>query len=357
MTLHVAVTGASGNVGLALVRALTDSGHRVTGLCRRPPLSGEEPLAGVAWRALDLTADSSDGELHQAFRGADAVVHLAWGFQPSHRLDYLEELGVGGTRRVARAVAAERVPHLVHMSSVGVYSPRTSSAPVDEDYPREGVPTSPYSQHKATAERTLDAWEREHPDVLVTRMRPGIVGQKAAGSALLRYAVPGMVPARVLRWLPALPLDRRLEVPVVHADDLADAVLRALEQRVGGPFNLSAEPPVDVEIVAAALGARIVHVPARVLRAAVAGAWRARLEQLDPGWIDLAYSVPLLDISRAEEVLGWRARHSAVDVIEEVVEGMSAARSGPSPALRRRTVTASVRAAFRDGPVHRRRRP
>ena len=95
--------------------------------------------------------------LRDAFAGADAVVHLAWGFQPSHDLAYLEELGVGGTRRVLEAVTAASVPHLVHMSSLGAYSPRQGDHPVDESWARDGVPTSPYSQHKAAAERLLDA--------------------------------------------------------------------------------------------------------------------------------------------------------------------------------------------------------
>ena len=68
--------------------------------------------------------------MRTAFVDADAVVHLAWGFQPSHRPDLLRELGVGGTERVAAAVAAVGVPHLVHMSSVGAYSPKTDDHPV-----------------------------------------------------------------------------------------------------------------------------------------------------------------------------------------------------------------------------------
>jgi nucleoside-diphosphate-sugar epimerase len=306
---------------------------------------------------LDLTSDDSVPVLRRAFTSVDAVVHLAWGFQPSHRLDHLEELGVGGTRRVLQAAADEGVPHVVHMSSVGVYSPRAGSAPVAEDYPREGVPTSPYSQHKAAAERLLDAFETEHPGLVVSRLRPGIIGQRAAGSALLRYAVPGLVPARLLRHVPVLPLDRRLEVPVVHADDVADAVVRVLERRAGGAFNLAADAAVTVETVAAALDARVVHVPAWVLRAAVAGGWRARVQQLDPGWVDLAYAVPLLDSGRARHELGWRPSRSAADVIEDVVFGMATASSARSPVLRPRTVANSLRTALAKGPVHRRSAP
>ena len=63
---------------------------------------------------LSNLADAVLPTLRAAFRGADAVVHLAWAFQPSHDQRYLEALGVGGTGRVLQAVAEEHVPHLVH---------------------------------------------------------------------------------------------------------------------------------------------------------------------------------------------------------------------------------------------------
>ena len=46
-----------------------------------------------------------------------------------------------------------------------------------------------YSRHRVAAARLLDRLETDAPEVVVTRMRPGIVGQRNAGSALLRYAL------------------------------------------------------------------------------------------------------------------------------------------------------------------------
>src|SRR3954453_868107 len=151
--MRIVVTGASGNLGTALLRRLTAHGeHAITGIARRPP-SGSVFGDQVTWRSVDLTEDTAAAPLRDAMEGADAVVHLAWGFQPSHRLDHLEELGVGGTRRGTEAVEAGGLPPLVHMSSVGAYSPKTDDCPVDESYPTGGVPSSPYSRHKSAAER------------------------------------------------------------------------------------------------------------------------------------------------------------------------------------------------------------
>jgi UDP-glucose 4-epimerase len=295
--------------------------------------------------------------LRGALTGADAVVHLAWGFQPSHDLTYLDELGVGGTRRVLQAVRDTGVAHLVHMSSVGAYSAKRDDRPVDETWPTRGIPTSPYSQHKAAAERLLDAFEREGHDTLVTRLRPGIIGQRSAGSALLRYGVPGLVPAKALDLVPVLPLDRGLSVPMVHADDVADAIERVLQARVGGALNLAAAPPVTPPVIAEVLGARAVHVPSRALRLAVAGAWHARVLQVDPGWVDLAFAVPLLDSSRALRELGWTPSVDAVGVLRETVAGMRATSSDATPVLRRRTVLQTARDAVLRKPVSSRQLP
>ena len=353
--MRIAVTGATGNLGSALLRRLADE-HTIVGLARRlpePGFGGEQ----TTWVAVDLTEDGSVPALREAFAGADAVVHLAWGFQPSHDLGYLEELGVGGTRRVLEAVTAAGVPHLVHLSSMGAYAPKEDDAPVDESWPTTGVPTSPYSRHKAAAERLLDDHEASGATTLVTRIRPGIVGQRSAGSALLRYGVPGWVPAKALDLLWVLPLDRNLRVPVVHADDVAAAIEQVLVRRLGGAFNLAAEPPVTTERIAEAFGARPLHVPSPLVRAAVATSWRLHLQQVDPGWLDLAFSLPLLDCGRAARELDWTPAKDAVAVLQEVVEGMRDTASDASPVLRLRTPLRQALTALRRGPLSERERP
>lgn len=356
--MRIAVTGATGNLGTAVVRRLTADGHDVLGLARRVEgLTPGADGAATSYRSVDLTQPEAETELAEAFAGADAVVHLAWGFQPSHDQDYLEALGVGGTRRVLAALIAAGVPHLVHMSSVGAYSPGSDDAAVDESYPTGGVPTSVYSRHKVAAERLLDEHEAERPGTTITRMRPGIIGQREAGSALLRYGVPGLIPARALALLPVLPMDRGLRVPMVHATDVADAVARVLERRAGGAFNLVADPPVTAADIAVALGARLVHVPSPVLRVLVSASWHARLQQVDTGWIDLAFALPHLDAGRARSELGWAPAYDGRAVLHEVLAGMRGARSRATPVLRPRRVRDAVAHAWRAGPVSSRHRP
>jgi nucleoside-diphosphate-sugar epimerase len=361
-SVRIVITGASGNVGTALLRRLTGAGHDLVGVCRRPP-GPVAPYDVATWHPLDLAVDSAEHELTDVFRGADAVVHLAWGFQPSHDVAYLERVDVHGTRAVVGAAQRAGVAHLVHMSSLGAYSPGPDTggadqARVDESWPTEGVPTLAYSRHKVAAERMLDALERDHPDgPAVARMRPGLIVQRDSGSALLRYGVPAYLPSALLRHLPLLPLDRSLVVQVVHTDDVADAVARVLERRATGPFNLAADPPVTREVIARVLHARPVDLPRPILRTAAALAWYARLQPLDPGWVDLAFATPLLDTTRARRELDWTPAVSAEAALAEVVGGMADAAAAPSPALRPRTVVGELTALFTRGPVGSRRLP
>ncbi|CAA9380623.1 MAG: NAD-dependent epimerase/dehydratase [uncultured Nocardioides sp.] len=355
--MRIVVTGASGNLGSALLRRLSATGrHDVVGVSRRVPPEAA-PFADAEWVTVDLTKDEDTAALRTAMAGADAVVHLAWGFQPTHREDYLEELGVGGTRRVIEAATATGVRHLVHMSSVGAYSPKEDDSPVDETWPTGGVPSSMYSRHKSAAERLLDGLERESPDLVVSRLRPGIVGQRNAGSALLRYALPAVVPAAVLDHVPFLPLDKGLAVPMVHADDVADAIVRVLESRAPGAFNLAAPPAVTAQDIAHVLGTRLVHVPSGAVRAAVSLSWRARVQQVDPGWVDMGFALPLLDTARATSELGWSPSKDSLTVLAETVDGMREGAADRSPVLRPRSVAGALARFVRKGPVSSRERP
>lgn len=354
--MRIVVTGASGNLGTALLRRLTADGvHDVVGLVRRPP-EGGDPYDQVAWTSLDLTAPDAATGLEAAFRGADAVVHLAWGFQPARDVAYLERLGVGGTAKALAAARAADVGHLVHVSSVGAYSPSPGRR-VDESWPVAPTPTSPYSRHKVAAEGLLDEHEAAGGQPLVTRLRPGFVLQHDAGSALLRYGMPSWLPTSAIGLVPVVPLDRRLRIPVVHADDVADAAVRVLGQRAAGAFNLAAEPAVTAQDFAGALHAPHLHVPAAALGAVLRAAWAAHVQPLDPSWLDLAFSVPLLDTTRARDELGWAPATDAVAALRQAVEGMRAGAGTTSAVLRPRALSSELATVLARGATSRRRRP
>ena len=338
--LRVAVTGASGNVGTALLRRLTAPGSGaadVRGLSRRIP-PDTAPYDGVRWFLTDLGEAASEQVLAEFLDGVDAVVHLAWALQPGRHPEALRRVNVEGTRRVVRAAVAAGVEHVVHMSSLGAYAPGASGTKVTEDWPTTGIPTSQYSRDKAEAERAVRELLGRHPEVVGAVVRPTLVLQPEAASEIGRYFL-GPVVLGLGRALPP-PLAHLLPLPLpglavsfIHADDVADALERILDRRASGAFNLAAEPLMDGAAIAKTLGTVRIPTPAPVLRTALSAAFHARLVPTEPGWLDLGLHAPALDSSRARRLLDWAPARRGDEVLAEFVAALGRGDGGPGPLL------------------------
>lgn len=332
--MRVVITGATGNVGTSLVRALAadDRVTEIVGLARRPATID---VPKTTW----MRADVGDDPLEPVFRGADAVVHLAWLIQPSRDQRELERVNVHGSRRVFEAAAAAGVGALVHASSIGAYAPGPKDRGVPESWPTDGIPSAWYSRHKSAVERILDEVEAAHPALRVARLRPGLIFKGEAAEEIRRYFAGPLLPSalmhpRFLRVVPALP---RLRLQAVHADDVAEAYrLAVLRDAARGAYNVAADPVIDADVLAAELKAIKLPLPAAPLRALVDLTWRARLQPTPPGWLDMGLGVPIMDTTRIRRELGWAPRRTATEALRELLAAMSRGRAGPTPVLAER---------------------
>jgi UDP-glucose 4-epimerase len=328
--MRVVVTGASGNAGTSVLRALVDESEvdSILGIARRTP---KLALPKVEWRPGDIL----DKDLAHNFEGADAVVHLAWLIQPSRDREMLRRANVDGSEAVFEAAAEAGVKTVVYASSVGAYSPGPKDRMVDETWPVDGIESSFYARDKADVESLLDRFEAAHPDVRVVRLRPGLMFKREAATEIRRLFAGPFAPRFLFnrRLIPVVPRVDRLRFQAVHTDDAADAVRRALLRPVAGAFNLAAEPVLDPDELAGALGARTVPVPARVLRGLAGATWRTRIQPTPPGWLDLALAVPLMSTERARSELGWTPAHSATDALLELLRGMREGAGVETPPL------------------------
>ncbi|HEV8098399.1 MAG TPA: NAD-dependent epimerase/dehydratase family protein [Gaiellaceae bacterium] len=328
--MRVVVVGATGNVGTSVLDALADEPQveSVLGLARRVP---EVELPKVEWARADVTRD----ELVPHFRGADCVVHLAWKIQPSRDSASLRATNVHGSARVFLAAAEAKVPALVYASSVGAYSPGPKDRRVDESWPTGGIPSSFYSRHKSEVERILDRLEQEQPPTRVVRLRPGLIFKREAATGIRRLFAGPFLPSPLLhpRLLPLVPDLPRLRFQAVHSRDVGEAYRLAISGDARGAFNVAAEPVLDPQELARLLRARPVRVPEGLVRGAAALSWRLHLQPTPPGWLDLALNVPLLDVTRARDELGWAPRHTAGEALLELLAGMRAGAGAKTPPL------------------------
>jgi UDP-glucose 4-epimerase len=329
--MRIAVVGATGNVGSAVLRALAGDQRvrEIVGIARRRPTVS---LEKVEWRTADIATD----DLVRPLEGADCVIHLAWAIQPSRDERTTYAINVEGSRRVFEAAALAGAGAIVYASSVGAYSPGPKDRAVDESWPTDGIGTSFYSRHKAAVERILDRFEERHPHLRVVRLRPGLIFQREAASEIRRLFAGPFLPRMLVRrrLIPIVPSHPRLRFQAVHADDVAEAYrLAAAERDVRGAFNVAAEPVLDPDELGRLLGARPVPVPGLALRTGAWLTWKARLQPTPPGWLDLALGVPIMDTSRARAELGWQAARSSGDALLELLDGLREGAGSPLPPL------------------------
>ncbi|MBD0349295.1 MAG: NAD-dependent epimerase/dehydratase family protein [Thermoleophilia bacterium] len=330
--MRVVVVGATGNVGTSLLEALAREPQveSVLGVARRLP---DAAFAKTDWARADIATD----DLVPLFRGAAAVVHLAWVIQPSHDAAFLRRVNVEGSARLFEAVVQAGVPALVYASSVGAYAPGPKDRRVDESWPLEAVPTSFYARHKVEVERRLDAIERRAPALRVVRMRPGFIFKREAASGIRRLWTGPLLPSRLVRraLIPLVPQFRGLRFQAVHSHDVGEAYRLAIVRDVRGPFNLAAEPPLDADELGRTLDARPLPVPPGLVRGVMDATWRLRLQPTPPGWLDLGRAVPLLSTERARTELGWEPRRSAVEAVLDLLDGIQARAGIETPPLAR----------------------
>jgi nucleoside-diphosphate-sugar epimerase len=332
-TARVVVVGATGNVGTSVVTALAADPRvaSILGVARRRP---QWSAPRTEWAQADIEHDNLVG----LFRGADVVIHLAWLIQPTHSPLITWRTNVGGSLRVFHAAAKAAVGAVVYASSVGAYSSGPKDAAVtgvSEDWPTNGWPTASYTREKAYVERSLDAFERDHPGIRVVRLRPGFIFKRESASGQRRLFIGPLLPNQLVRpgLVPIIPDLPDLRFQAVHTADVAEAYRLAALSEVRGAFNIAADPVVDAALLADIFGARIVPLPRWPVRAAVWLGWQLHLTPASPYLFDAFMRLPIMDTNRARTELGWLPRYSSRQALEEFLGGLRDGAGMPTPPL------------------------
>src|ERR687891_582265 len=226
--LTVAVTGPTGDLGIAIVNALERSRtvKSIVGMARRPFDPAERGWKKTEYRQGDVTDAASVREL---VKDADVVVHLAFAILSAS--DATRELNVAGSKRVFEAAAKAGVERICYASSVAAYGFHDDNPDwLTEDVPPRGSPEHPYSHHKAEVERVLGEVLLKRRGTVAYAFRPCIVAGPEARTMLqeipyfrLGEAMPDGV-ARLLASVPALkPVipDPGTRFQLVHEEDVA----------------------------------------------------------------------------------------------------------------------------------------
>jgi nucleoside-diphosphate-sugar epimerase len=294
------VTGGSGYFGSLLVERLLSDGHAVRTLDLNPP---DDRAGDVDFHRADIRdADA----VRRACADRDIVYHCVAQVPLARDKELFRTVNVDGTRNLLDAARHADVGKVVYTSSSAVFGvPRTN--PVTESTaPR---PLEAYGRAKLEGEALCASAVRDGLDVTVVRPRT-ILGHGRLGimAILFEWVADGSSVYVFGRG------DNRYQF--VHADDLADACVRAAGRPGPAVYNIGAaefgtmRQSLEALVEAAGTGSRVRSLPTRGAALAMRGLASLGLVPFAPyHW--LLYGESLwFDISAARDGLGWSPRWS-----------------------------------------------
>jgi len=238
---RIAVTGASGLIGTALVGYLKSQGHTVQRLVRRAAVSSEE----ITWDPIAGTVDM------EALAGVDAVIHLAGAGVSDKRWTkkYKSEIlnsRLLGTTTIAKAVAVVKPQVFISASAIGWYGESGNRAVVESDRVGDDFLAAVCREWESAADLA--------GDVRTVKLRTGLVLDPTGGALgkmlpLFRFGLGGKLSNGKQWW------------SWITLHDQIRAIAFLLENKVSGPVNLTSPNPVTNSEFTAGL-ARALHRPA-----------------------------------------------------------------------------------------------
>jgi UDP-glucose 4-epimerase len=325
--LTVAVTGPTGDIGRATIRALERSREvaRIVGMARRP----FDPAAH-GWRKTEYRqGDVLDrAAVEGLVEDADVVVHLAFIIVGSHAES--RSVNLEGSRNVFEAAIASRAARLVYTSSVAAYGFHSDHPErLTEEVPPRGTDEHYYSAQKAELEGVLGELLAASRTIDAYIFRPCIVAGADALALVENIPFARMserLPEAVRRALGALPSlkplvpDPGVPFQLVHSDDVATAIRAAVLGRGRpGVYNLAADDALTVTDLAHEFGWYAVPIPEAAVEATAELVSRLPLMPAQATWINALRAPVLVDTTKARRELRWRVRHSSHEVLRETV--------------------------------------
>lgn len=308
---RIAVTGASGYIGAGLVRALgnTDGVEMVLATDIVPPRS---PLPANAVFVHQDVSRPFKGPFSD--HGIDTVVHLAYVMRPDRDREAARRVNVGGAAHLVEACAQSDVSRLVYLSSTSVYGAHPDNPEfLTESSKTRPVPGFQYSVDKVRAEALIQQFAESTPNTnaLILRCCP-VVGPRADNFVARAFLKPVLVAVR----------GADPPMQLIHEDDLVSSLVPCTLDKAAGIFNVAGGGTIRWSEMAAALGRRLVTLPAALLYPATQAAWTLRLQSDSPAsGLDLIRYPWNASTTKIEKELDFRPRHTSRQAWEAYAEG------------------------------------
>jgi nucleoside-diphosphate-sugar epimerase len=307
-----AISGGAGFLGLHLARRLLADGHEVRSL-------DLVPLDEAGLDIEELRGDIRDEALaRELVDGARILVHAAAALPIRGSRREIRSVNVDGTLTLLSAAAEAGVRRVVFVSSTAVYGV-PDKHPIEEDDPLDGV--GHYGESKIEAERVCRAFVERGLDCVILRPKTFIGPERLGVFEILFDWV------REGRRIYVLG-DGSNRYQLLAVDDLVAAIVLAASKRAarGQTLNIGAREfgtvrdDLQALIDHAGSDSRITPVPVRPAELALRALELARLSPLVEWHYKTAHRDSFVDVSRAEEILGWTPRLSNAEALIETYD-------------------------------------
>lgn len=332
----ILITGTSGRIGYPLARKLAES-FNVVGFDRKAP-SHPPPSAECLY--VDLTVEKS---VHHALEvicelhgdRIASVIHLAAYYDFSGTPSPLyDKITIQGTRRLLRVLQDFKVEQFIFSSTSLVHASSPKGVRINEDSPIQFPPKWPYPESKVETEKVIRA-ERGNIPAMILRIA-GVYDDLCHSIPLALQMQRIYERDPVAYFSPGDPSAGRQ--PYVHNDDVVDAIMLAVARRKELPpevtLLIGESESVSYDELQRAFG-QLIHgaewktqaIPPQAAKVGVklqSFLPLGRSASIAPWMIEAARDNIELDITRAQEVLDWKPRHSLRNTLPKMVSGLKA---------------------------------
>ena len=320
------ITGGSGYIGTRLTDVLVEreETERIVNIDVRPPAAlrpKEEFVSGDVRRREQVR-----GLLER--EQPDVLVHLAFIFgNPIRDEARMYEIDVAGTQAVLQAASDAGVGQVLVASSASAYGAFPDNpVPIAEDWPVRGQPDYPYARHKAEVDRLCQLWALQHPNRVMTILRPCIVAGPTLDNFISRSWKTSFFSPR---------LDGvEAEFQLVHEDDLVAALVGLLKAKAGGAFNVAADGTLGWTEASEMIGTKVRDVSLRTMKRIYGVAYKLHLPNVEnpPGNLDFLRYPWIVSNEKLKAEIGWKPSADTREVFVETMYAKGLVATPPVPA-------------------------
>lgn len=235
----------------------------------------------------------------------DAVVHLA--FVRHFRSDQAmrHEINVEGTKHLLEHCAEYGVKQLVVLSSSYVYGSLPSNERyMTEDHPLNASRNFPEIRDLCEVEGLVSTFLWRFPEIATSVLRPVNTLGHSVHNAIGRYMKLAIVPT-IMGFNPMMQF--------IHEEDVAEAMIVALEKKTRGIFNVAGPGAVPLKRALKEMGRQRVSIPDPIAHMLIRTLFNLNIYQFPSGAIDFIKYPCTISGKRFQEATGFRPRHTLAE--------------------------------------------